>query len=78
MKIREARPRDAAKISEILPAEAGITQSQIMDLIQGSSKVYVAADFSANILGCALDKEKVYISKNCYEQGVIEELQAQY
>ena len=78
MKIREARPRDAAKIAEMLPQEAGMTQAQILEMIQGENKVFIAADFSANILGCALDKERVYVSKNCYEPGVDEELKKQY
>lgn len=79
MRIREARIRDAEAITGIIPAEEGIAINAVMALLQNSdSPVYVATDFSANILGCALDSERIYVSSACMEPGVVEELKSKY
>lgn len=79
MKIRDARVRDAVAIANIIPESEAINDMQIMGMIQKNDpKVYVATDFSANILACALGKDKVFVSSNCAEAGVEDELKAMY
>lgn len=79
MRIREARMRDAAMITDLIPESEGISEGDVMGMIQKMDpKVYVAADFSANILGFSLSADKVFLSPNCLELGVADELKSKY
>ena len=79
MRIREARIRDSAAIAKLTTGEGAVTEDEVMGMIQKNDpKIYVAADFSANIWGCALGADKVYIAENCLEQGLAEDLKKMY
>ena len=79
MNIREARIRDVAAIAGLIPESAAITEDKVMGMIaKKDPKIYVAADFSANIHACALGADKIYVSPNCMEEGVLDALAKMY
>lgn len=79
MRIREARIRDAEAITNLISDTEDIALNTVMAMLQDSGKkVYVATDFSANILGCALDSEKIFVSSACHEAGVEDELKSKF
>ncbi|MBQ0028572.1 MAG: hypothetical protein KBS96_08210 [Lachnospiraceae bacterium] len=79
MRIREARIRDAAAIAGMMSENEEISVDAVMGMIQKNDpKIYVGADFSANILACSVGADKVYKSKNCFDQNVEEEFRKMY
>lgn len=79
MRIREARVRDAEAITSIIPAEEGMAINTVMTLLQNSeTPIYVATDFSANILGCSFSADKIFVSPTCPDAGVASELKSKY
>lgn len=79
MRIRDARVRDVMAIIDLLPEDEKCTYDELVDKIQDSNPpIFVATDFSANVLGCAIGADKVYIKENCAEPGIENELRAKY
>lgn len=77
MRIREARIRDAEAIINLIPGEIANSVEEMISMIQSdASSIFVATDFSANILGCIFDKDKVFVKSGCNEPGIEDALKA--
>lgn len=79
MRIRKARLRDAEAIFNLVPSSENITYDLINEKLQDTSQeVYVATDFAANILACALDINNIFVSDKCVEASVEDTLRSKY
>lgn len=76
MRIRPARIRDTESIIRIA-AEENLDEDSVINLIE-DGQVYVAVDFSANVLGCSLTLDKIYVSEFAHEDNIAEELEKCY
>ncbi len=79
MMVRKARVRDAASIVELLPDNEKISVDEMIGMIcDTASKVFVAVDFSSNMMGCSLGEDKIFISETSKEFGIEDSLKGQY
>ena len=79
MRIREAKVRDAQAIYNLLPESEKMSVDAIMGMImKKEANIFVACDFSTNILACSMDSERIYVSSTCADTSVADELKKQY
>lgn len=79
MRIREARARDVVGIARLIGETETYTESELMDIVMKKDPVvYVGTDFGANILGCAIGADKIYIAPTCIEPDAKESLAKMY
>ena len=77
MRIREARARDVVGIARLIGET--YTESELRDIVMKKDPVvYVGTDFGANILGCAIGADKIYIAPTCIEPDAKESLAKMY
>ena len=77
MRTRAARVRDAEAVVKIVSPHETIDEDKAINLIE-EGNVYVAVDFSANVWGCALSENQIYVKENAPDANVESELRKCY